>query len=306
METPSDEELKLREARVQGAEHGVQALKQATLDLERRAAQFDIDVHRLEDKQASTLKWTVGSILALGAILASVGIALLMYQADARRDLDARLASEISSLRAQADQIERTVTALDLNARSTEEAASRSLETTEALVGAIGEVRQGLERTNHRTDLMLGRLSENIDNIRADFAYLVEGGGHRSSFAGQIFIDVPYESADVDRAGTFISDIELSLLSSGGQLRAGTLRLTVPRHGLIPRQRVTYSLNMHFLTALADLVGGTDAGRLLRVANVDSLLNSFYELEAWPVLVQATLDGELTDFLIDAQEISTE
>lgn len=306
MDTPTTEELRLREARIQGAEQGVQALKAATLDLERRAVQFDADFRRLEASHASMLKWTVGSILALGAILAAVVTVLLLSQWEARRELDTRLATEITGLRAQAGAIERTVAALALDAQTTEQSAARSLETSEALLGAIDAVRLGLERTNHRTDLLLGRLGQNIDNIRADFAYLVEGGGYRSSFTGQIFIDVPYESADVDRAGTFISDIDVSVLSSGGQLRAGTLRLTVPRHGRIPRQQVTYSLNMHFLDAVAELVGGADTTALQRVANVDSLLNSFYELEVWPVLIQATLDGQLTDFLIDTREIGDE
>jgi hypothetical protein len=306
MESPNEHELKLREARVQGAEHGIQALKDATLELERRATQFDADIRRLEDGQASTIRWTVGSILGLGVILGTFGIVLLLNQAGERRELDARLASQIESIRAQTDIMAESVAALTGRSESTDQAAGRALEASEVLLGMIAELRDGLDESDRRTDLMLGRLNANIDNIRADFAYLVEGGGFRSSFDGQIYIDVPYESADVDRAGIFLSDIDISLLSSGGQLRAGTLRLVVPRHGRIPQQRVTYSLSPQFLTALADLLQRDDTDPLRRVANVDALVNSFYEYAVWPALIQATVDGKLTEFLIDAQPIGEE
>lgn len=306
METPSEHELKLREARVQGAEQAVQALKDATLELERRAAQFATDIRRLEDGQARLLRWTVGAILALGLILGGAGIALLLDQGEERRALDLRLSGQLDAIRARADTLAGDVAATAEQARLTGQAATRGGEAADALLAAVAELAQGLDDTNRRADLMLGRLAASIDNIRADFSYLVEGGGYRSSFAGQVVIAVPYESADADRAGTFLSDIDVSLLSAGGQLRAGTLRLVVPRHGRIPQQRASYTLTPQFMTALADLVGVEDGNGLRRIADADDLLTAFHELEVWPALAQATLDGRLNDFLIDAQPTAAE
>ena len=306
MNTPDEQELKLRAARLQGAEQGLRALKEATLDLERRAAGFADDIRRLEAGQIRALRWTVGSILALGLILGGSGLGLLLDQAAERRALDSRLAATIAAIEAEADAMARAVGALAARAEATERAAARGGAAAENLLARVEELSRGLDDTNRRNDLMLGRLSAAIEAVAADFAYLVEGGGLRSSFEGQVVIAVPYESADADRAGTFISDIHVSLLSSGGQLRAGTLRLVVPRHGRIPRQRVSYSLSPQFLTAVSDLVGAGPDSPLGRIANVDALLTAFYELDVWPALALATIDGRINDFIIDAQPIPPE
>ncbi|MEZ5667436.1 MAG: hypothetical protein R3F55_08400 [Alphaproteobacteria bacterium] len=309
MTVPAEQELRLREARVEGAEQALDALRQATLALERRAAGFDAEVRRLQDRQGGALRWTVGAILGLGGILAAVAIVLITGEAAERRSLDARLTAELAGLSARIDSIDATLARLAAQASATEAAAEQSRGAADGLAAQFAALQQRIDASNHRTDMLLGRLGENIDNIRSDFAYLVEGGGARTGFAGQIFLKVPYPSPDADATGSFISDVEVSVLSAAGQLRAGTLRMIVPARDDAPRQRVTFTLNMQFLVALGDLVAGTGAARedrarqLLRIADVETLMTAFYEADAWTQLTLAVADSRLTDFVIDQRPV---
>ena len=303
MQTPTVEELKLREARVQGAEQAISALKEATIELDRRAAAFDADIQRIESRQAGNLKWTIGAILGFGAILATVGVVLLIAQIDERRSLDSRITAEITTTRQQIEAIERDVNTLTQALEAVRHDAASGLQAAESLSGGVSALQQRLDEALHRTDLLLGRLSANVDSIRADFAYLVDGGGNRSSFEGQVAIDVPYESIDAGPTGTFLSDVEIAVLSSGGLLRAGTLRITVPGHGRIPRQWVTYELNMQFLAALADRIPGATADALRQAPDVRVLMTRFYDAGAWPALIQASVDNALDDYVIEREPI---
>ena len=309
MQPPTEEELRLREARVDGAERAIAALKEASLDLERRAAQFDDDIKRIHDKQNATLRWTIGAIIGFGATLAAIGIVIVTGESAERRALDNRISDSLAGMRLEAGTTATAMADLAVRTRATELATGQSREAADNLIEQFAALQLRIDQANHRTDLTLGRLSENIDNIRSDFSYLVEGGGARTSFAGQIFIAVPYDSPDADRTGTFISDIDVSVLSAAGQLRAGTLRLVIPASVGTPRQRVAFSLSMQFLMALAGLIDQSadqpsDIGRtLLTITDVDSLLTRFYETDAWPALAQAVADGHLTDFTIDQRPI---
>lgn len=303
METPSVEELKLREARVQGAEQAISALQEATRALERRAAAFDENMRRIERRQIGNLKWTIGTFLGLSAVLASIGIVILLNQEDERRTLDALIAAEVTATRQGIEAMERNASTQALALEAVKQDTAIALETAAAVSSVVSQLHEQFGEAVRRSDLLLARLSANVDNIRADFAYLVDGGGYRSSFEGQVVIQVPYESTDTGPTGTFLSDVEISVLSSGGQLRAGTLRITVPNHGRIPRQWVTYALNLQFLAALADRIPVASASELHQAPDVRVLMTRFYDTGAWQALVQASVDNDLKDFEIAREPI---
>src|SRR5690606_3090838 len=123
MNTLDEQELKLRAARLQGAEQGFWALKEATLDLERCVVGFADDIRRLEAGQIRALRWTVGSILALGLILGGSGCGLLLGQAAGRRALASRLAATVAVIEVEVDAMARAVGALAARAEATERAA---------------------------------------------------------------------------------------------------------------------------------------------------------------------------------------
>lgn len=307
---PDEKELRLREARVEGAEHAIQALRDASLDLQRTVDGLERDLRSLENRQARHLYWTLGTILGLGGIITAIVITLTVQQSGERRALDMRISDGLAVLQQRSLEIGQAIASVEQRTGNTDDAVAAIGQTSERLAAEFGDLRDDLAETDHRHSTTLGRLSANIDSIRSDFGYLVDGGGTRSLFEGQILLQVPYESADADFTGAFLSDIELALLFSGGKVRVGSLGVTMPRHGRIPRRWIVYAINREFIDALADELAQessreTDiAARLIASETATQFLAHFHELAAWPTLASASLDGSLNAFVIESRALS--
>jgi len=150
MAPTTDSELRLREARLEGGEQALQALKQATRDLELKAAGFDKSIRRLEHRQASHLKWMIGSVVGLAAILSAVAIAMLLNEAAERRALDARIGTVVTDTQTALDRIDDALAALRDRADASERDIHTGRGATEALLQGFTALQERIDDSNHR------------------------------------------------------------------------------------------------------------------------------------------------------------